>query len=140
MMSYVILLLVGRNFNSNLMQLFENHSKTIIGLERLMLEASGFDFRNRYPQRLVLKVAKFYHVDKDTIGKTAYNMSLDLYRTFAPVKQTTATLALACVELSGRIFAQNIHELEAGKEYQKWRTTRPEVMGLLFLPLFFQGC
>ena len=95
-----------------------------------MLEASGFDFRNRYPQKLVLKLAKFYHVDKDTVGKTAYNMSSDLYRTFAPIKQTTPTLAIACIELSGRIFAQNIHELEAGKGYKKWRTTREEVMGL----------
>lgn len=94
-----------------------------------MLEASGFDFRSRYPQKLVLKIAKYYHVDKETVGKTAYNMSLDLYRTFAPLKQTTPTLAIACVELSGRIFYQNIPELEAGKIYKKWRITRPEVMG-----------
>ncbi|CAD6578820.1 MAG: RNA polymerase II C-terminal domain kinase beta subunit [Alectoria sarmentosa] len=112
-------------------QLFENHSKTIIGLERLMLEASGFDFRNRYPQNLVLKMAKHYHVDRDTVGKTAYNISLDLYRTFAPLKQTTATMAIACVELSGRICEQPIAELEAGKNYKRWRISRPEVMETL---------
>ncbi len=95
-----------------------------------MLEASGFDFRNRYPQRLVLKIAKYYHVEKETVGKTAFNMSLDLYRTYAPLKQTTVTLAVACVELSGRIFEQNILDLEAGKGYKKWRITRAEVMGL----------
>lgn len=94
-----------------------------------MLEASGFDFRNRFPQRLVLKIARYYDADKETVGKTAYNMSLDLYRTFAPLKQTTATMAMACVELSGRIYGQNIPELEAGKGYKKWRITRPEVMG-----------
>ncbi len=94
-----------------------------------MLEASGFDFRNRYPQNLVLKVAKHYHVDRDTVGRTAYNMSLDLYRTFAPLKQTTATMAIACVELSGRICEQPISELEAGKIYKRWRISRPEVMG-----------
>lgn len=104
-----------------------------------MLEASGFDFRNGYPQKLVLKLAKFYHVDKDTVGKTAYNMSLDLYRTFAPIKQTTPTLAIACIELSGRIFAQNIHELETGKGYKKWRTTREEVMGLCPFARFEQN-
>lgn len=101
-----------------------------------MLEASGFDFRNRYPQRLVLKIAKYYNLNKETVGKTAYNMSLDLYRTFAPLKQTTPTLAMACIELSGRILEQNIAELEAGKGYKKWRVTRPEVMGwfsILFL-------
>ena len=95
-----------------------------------MLEASGFDFRNRYPQNLVLKIAKHYHVDRDTVGRTAYNISLDLYRTFAPLKQTTATMAVACVELSGRICDQPIPELESGKTYERWTISRPEVMGM----------
>lgn len=109
--------------------MFEMSSKNIIGLERLMLEASGFDFRNRYPQKWLLKIARYYNVDRETVGKTAYNMSLDLYRTFAPLKQTTSTMAIACVELSARIFEHHIDELEAGKNYKKWKTTRPEVMG-----------
>ena len=99
-----------------------------------MLEASGFDFRNRYPQTLALKMAKHYRVDRDTVGKTAYNISLDLYRTFAPLKQTTATMAIACVELSGRICEQPIPDLEAGKDYKRWRISRPEVMGM---PTFY---
>lgn len=120
--------------------MFEERSKIIIGLERLMLEASGFDFRNRYPQRLVLKIGKHYGVDKATIGKTAYNMSMDLYRTFAPLKQTTMTLAMACVELAARVFDQEISEMETGKDYKKWQTSRPEVMGLCFFhSLCFQS-
>ena len=95
-----------------------------------MLEASGFDFRNRYPQNLVLKMAKHYQVDRDTVGKTAYNISLDLYRTFAPLKQTTTTMAIACVELSGRVCEQPISELELGKNYKRWKISRPEVMGM----------
>lgn len=98
-----------------------------------MLEASGFDFRNRYPQRLVLKIARYYNVEKNTVGKTAYNMSMDLYRTYAPLKQTTTTLAIACVELAARVLGQNVLELEAGTGYKKWQTSRPEVMGLCFL-------
>lgn len=109
--------------------MFEQHSKTIIGLERLMLEASGFDFRNRYPQRFLLKLARHYQVDRKTVGKTAYDMSLDLYRTFAPLKQTAATMAVACVELAGRVHEKNITELEGGKGYKKLRISRPEVMG-----------
>lgn len=112
--------------------MFEERSKIIIGLERLMLEASGFDFRNRYPQRLVLKIAKFYNVEKDTVGKTAYNMSMDLYRTYAPLKQTTITLAMACVELSARVHGQAVLELGAEADYKRWQTSRPEVMGLCF--------
>ncbi|KAL8990086.1 MAG: hypothetical protein Q9177_001172 [Variospora cf. flavescens] len=111
--------------------IFENHAKVIIGVERLMLEASGFDFRNRYPQRLLLKIAKIYGGDKDTVARTAYNMSLDLYRTFAPLKQTTATMAIACVELAGRILDRPITELEAGEDYEKWKTTRQEIMETL---------
>ena len=97
-----------------------------------MLEASGFDFRNRYPQRLVLKLAKVYGADKATLGKTAYNMSLDLYRTFAPLKQTTPTMAVACVELAGRVLGKPVSELESGKDYKQWRIARQEVMGLCF--------
>ncbi|KAL8713822.1 MAG: hypothetical protein Q9225_006698 [Loekoesia sp. 1 TL-2023] len=111
--------------------IFENHAKIIIGVERLMLEASGFDFRNRYPQRLLFKIAKIYGVDKETVGKTAYNMSLDLYRTFAPLKQTTPTMAIACVELAGRILDKPIPEIEAGNDYEKWKTTRQEIMETL---------
>ena len=110
-------------------QIFEQPSKLIVGLERSMLEASGFDYRNREPQRLLIKLCKYYNVDRKTIGKTAYNMSLDLYRTFAPLKQTTPTMAIACVELSARLHQQNVQELEAGKGFEKWRTSRQEVMG-----------
>ncbi|KAL8940633.1 MAG: hypothetical protein Q9216_002712 [Gyalolechia sp. 2 TL-2023] len=111
--------------------IFENHAKLIIGVERLMLEASGFDFRNRYPQRLLLKIAKVCGVDKETVGKTAYNMSLDLYRTFAPLKQTTSTMAIACVELAGRVQDTRAPELENGSDYEKWKTTRQEIMETL---------
>ena len=111
--------------------MFDVPSKAIVGLERLMLEASGFDYRSRYPQKLLLKLAKYYRLDRDTVGKTAYNMSLDLYRTFAPLKQTTPTMAIACVELAGRLHERNVQELEAGKGFKKWRITRQEVMGML---------
>lgn len=109
--------------------MFEQHSKVIIGLERLMLEASGFDFRNRSPQNLLVKLAKYYNVDRETVGKTAYNMSLDLYRTFGPLKQTTPTMAIACVELSARVHDWALEEIQDDQTYKKWRTTRPQVMG-----------
>lgn len=110
-------------------KVFEAHSKTIIGLERLMLEASGFDFRNRYPQPLTLKLAKLYNVHPFTVGKIAYSMTLDMYRTYAPLKQTTATMAFACIELAARVCEQSIVELESGKYDKRWRITRQEVMG-----------
>lgn len=111
--------------------IFENNAKIIIGVERLMLEASGFDFRNRYPQRLLLKIAIAYAVDKETVGKTAYNMSLDLYRTFAPLKQTTPTMAISCIELAGLVLDNPVREFEKGNDYEKWKTSRQEIMETL---------
>ncbi|KAH7128803.1 cyclin-like protein [Dendryphion nanum] len=114
---------------------FENHSKLIIGLERLMLESAGFDFRNRYPQKLLVKIAKACGFDKSNEGKTAWNLCIDLYRTFAPVKQTTNTMAIACIELAARLHNHDIKK--AGNtpggvvDYKKWNTSRAEVMETL---------
>ena len=117
-------------------QHFEIHAKTIIGLERLMLEAAGFDFRNRYPQELLIKIVKLYSGDKMTLGKTAYNISLDLYRTYVPLKQTTSTMVMACVELSSRLLEQNIEEIELHQIDEKFSTTREEIMGISILLIY----
>ena len=97
-----------------------------------MLEASGFDFRNRYPQVLALNLVKLYDADKSTVGRTAYKISLDMYRTYAPLKQTTATMAMACVELAGRIHEQPVEVIQDGKYDKRWNITREEVMGKCF--------
>jgi CTD kinase subunit beta len=110
---------------------FESQSKLIIGLERLMLESAGFDFRSRYPQKLVVKMARAAGLKREREAKTAWNLSIDLYRTFAPLKQTTTTMSMACIELAVRL-----HELDANGfvdsgvlSYSKWNTSRAEVMG-----------
>ncbi|KAI9739182.1 MAG: RNA polymerase II C-terminal domain kinase beta subunit [Cirrosporium novae-zelandiae] len=108
--------------------LFEVPARTIVGLERLMLEASSFDFRSRHPQKIMLKLARQYHIDRERVGKIAFRMSLDLYRTFAPLKHTTAGMAMGCLELSGRLAGVHIKELEDGRDYEGWYVTRAEVM------------
>lgn len=112
--------------------MFDAHSKTIVGLERLMLEASGFDFRNRYPQKLLMKLVKSCSLEKD-VGAIAYNISLDLYRTFAPLKQTSQTMALACLELAIRVADVDLATVksEHGFDYDRWAVTRLEIMGML---------
>jgi len=96
-----------------------------------MLEASGFDFRGRHPQEFMIKLAKFYNFEKvSPVVKTAYSMSLDLYRTFAPLKQQTATLAFACLELSGRLLKEEHEEIWQGKDYASWKIERGMVMGI----------
>lgn len=113
-------------------QRFENHAKLIIGLERLMLESAGFDFRNRYPQKLMVKLARALKFDQHNEAKTAWNLSVDLYRTFAPLKQSTPTLAIACLELAARLHGRDAEALvDRGVcRYTKWGTSRGEVMGM----------
>jgi CTD kinase subunit beta len=117
---------------------FESHSKLIIGLERLMLESAGFDFRNRYPQKLVVKMARAAGFDRGSEAKTAWNLSIDLYRTFAPLKQTTTTMAMACIELAARLHEMNPEDfVDSGVlSYKKWNTSRAEVMGKCHLSAF----
>ncbi|KAF2194278.1 cyclin-like protein [Zopfia rhizophila CBS 207.26] len=112
---------------------FEAHSKSITGLERLMLESAGFDFRNRHPQKLLIKLTKSAGLGRDTVGKTAYNMLLDLYRTFAPLKQTASTMAIACLELAARLHEADLSNIVGEREikYKKWGTSRAEVMETL---------
>ncbi len=111
-------------------QTFEHQSRTIIGLERLMLEASSFDFRNRHPQHLLVKLAKCYgHERHSAIAKTAYLISIDLYRTFAPLKQSTPTMAFACLELAGRLHGQEVDAIADGRDYTRWGIERAMVMG-----------
>ncbi|KAJ4353507.1 RNA polymerase II C-terminal domain kinase beta subunit [Didymosphaeria variabile] len=102
---------------------FENHSKLILGLERLMLESAGFDFRNRYPQKVMVKLARALRFHPEREATTMWNVSLDMYRTFAPLKQTTPTMAIACVELAARLHEKDTSEI--------WNTTRAEIMETL---------
>ncbi|KAJ9364422.1 hypothetical protein DTO280E4_1668 [Paecilomyces variotii] len=112
--------------------LFEVHARGIIGLERLMLEANGFDFRSRHPQNRLVKLAKSYGVQKDSeVASISYRISIDLYRTFAPIKQTTTTMAFASLELAGRLLDDRLEDVESGRDYEKWKTSREEVMETL---------
>ncbi|KAK5072897.1 RNA polymerase II C-terminal domain kinase beta subunit [Lithohypha guttulata] len=112
--------------------LFEHQSRNIIGLERLMLEASSFDFRNRHPQPLIVKIARRHGFERHSaVTKTAYQISLDLYRTFAPLKQSTSTMAFACLELSCRLHGQEKAIIMDGKDYIRWGIDRSMVMETL---------
>lgn len=112
---------------------FESHAKLIIGLERLMLESAGFDFRSRYPQRLVVKMGRAVGFERGVEASTAWNICADAYRTFAPVKQTTATVAIACVELAARLHGLGVERYvdQGALAYKKWNTSRAEVMETL---------
>jgi CTD kinase subunit beta len=94
-----------------------------------MLEASGFDFRARYPQKHLTKLANACKLEKD-VAKLAYNIMLDLYRTFAPLKQTCAAMSFACVELATLILEKQQEAVrgEGAPSYRKWGTNRAQVI------------
>ncbi|KAK6585239.1 hypothetical protein PZA11_001966 [Diplocarpon coronariae] len=110
-------------------QTFETPSKIVIGLERLMLEASGFDFRVRYPHKHIIKLGKEARIEKD-VARVAYNMMLDLYRTFAPLKQSCSTMAFSCIELATLLLERQQTAIrgERSPKYRKWGTTRTEII------------
>jgi CTD kinase subunit beta len=109
----------------------------VVGIERLMLESAGFDFRTRHPQELVIKLVRERGLPKEAVGRTAYNMSIDLYRTFAPLKQTSQTMAISCVELTARLLnlteGLNMDSVVGpeGISLKTWSTTRGEIMETL---------
>lgn len=105
-----------------------------------MLEAAGFDFRNRHPEAFCVKLAKSCGFDREA-GLTAYNVCLDLYRTFAPLKQTTHCMAIASVELAARLHDLPLDRItgDNGIEYERWKVTRAEVMGMTHLFSFPVG-
>jgi CTD kinase subunit beta len=98
-----------------------------------MLESAGFDFRNRYPQKVMVKLARALKFGANNEAKITWNLSVDLYRTFAPLKQSTPTMAIACLELAARLHGKDATKfVDAGPvRYSKWATSRAEVMETL---------
>jgi CTD kinase subunit beta len=93
-----------------------------------MLESSGFDFRARYPHKHLIKLARDLGIDRD-VANVAYKIMLDLYRSFSPLKQTCASMAIACIELATLILEKQQDLCRHDPpSYRKWRITRAEVM------------
>lgn len=94
-----------------------------------MLEASGFDYRNRHPQKYLLKLARKCEMDHD-LTRLAYKMMLDLYRTFAPLKQSSAAMAFGCLELTARLMNKQLDNVRGEKaiRHNQWKTTRQQIM------------
>ncbi|TVY57270.1 CTD kinase subunit beta [Lachnellula suecica] len=108
---------------------FAGPSGAVLGLERLMLEASGFDFRVRFPHKHLVKLAKASKVDDD-VSKVAYKMMIDLYRTFAPLKHSCATMSFACIELATVLLGKQTSNIRGpnAPSPRKWHTSRGQIM------------
>ncbi|PHH76218.1 hypothetical protein CDD80_1704 [Ophiocordyceps camponoti-rufipedis] len=96
-------------------QIFESPGKVIIGLERLILETIGFDFRTRYPQKLLVKLVRSIIGSSASLKAffaTAYAMCMDMYKTFVPIKRTTLIMVMAVIELTARLRHQHVESVE----------------------------
>ncbi|CAK7229518.1 RNA polymerase II C-terminal domain kinase beta subunit [Sporothrix bragantina] len=91
-------------------KVFDRQSNVIIGLDRLILQTVGFDFRTRHPQKVLVKLIRSLIPSDDARDflAVAYPMSIDMYKTFAPIKQTSFTMAIAIIELTARIRGTHI--------------------------------
>ncbi|KXL47255.1 hypothetical protein M433DRAFT_153530 [Acidomyces richmondensis BFW] len=119
---------------------FDAPSRAVIGLERLVLEAGGFDFRAKAPHRLLIKLAKTLppSPDRRRVASVAWTVLTDLNRTFALLKQTAATLAFASLELAAYLHAAaagdascEVRDHVRAIDVARWSTTREEVMETL---------
>ena len=72
----------------------------------MILEIIGFDFRTRHPQKYLVKLIRtLLGPAGKPFFEIAYEMSLDAYKTFVPLKQTCLTMALAIVRLTSLLTA-----------------------------------
>lgn len=122
--------------------MFDASSRAVIGLERLVLESGGFDFRSKYPHRLLMKILKKMPEgvddEREKVTQAAWSSLTDLYRTFAPLKQTAATMALASLELAAHLVAASdpnnvsaIRDELQQYDISNFSTSREEVMETL---------
>ncbi|KHN98435.1 C-type cyclin [Metarhizium album ARSEF 1941] len=124
-------------------KMFDSPGKTIIGLERLILETIGFDFRTRYPQKLLVKVVRRVlgksSANSRDFFATAYAMCIDMYKTFVPIKRTTFSMVMAVVELTARMRDEHLDRVQefAASRRQYHRDAVMETM-LDLLDLYVQ--
>ncbi|KAB5555040.1 cyclin-like protein [Coniochaeta sp. 2T2.1] len=122
---------------------FIRPSELIVGLERLILETIGFDFRVRYPQKVLIKTVRKLLPPQDAkeFLAVAYDMSIDIYKSFAPIKQTTFTTVMAIVELTALLTRLHLDQIRS-LDLHRWHTNRgcvlETVLDLLDLYAHFQ--
>ncbi|KAK0721620.1 hypothetical protein B0T26DRAFT_641136 [Lasiosphaeria miniovina] len=114
---------------------FESPSRFTVGLERHILETIGFDFRVQYPQKLLIKMVRSMFSPRGNEGtedgqnflRVAYDMSIDVYKTFAPIKQSTFTLVLAILELTALFTGKGSEAVNRFKGSQ-WHSSKASIL------------
>ncbi|KAK8091183.1 C-type cyclin [Apiospora phragmitis] len=122
---------------------FEKRSQSMIGIERMLIETLAFNLNARYPLGMMVKLIKKFLTKEEWSTEfypVAWDMAFDIYKTFAPLKKTTWTVALSLLELTSRLTGIYQHKILAinCEEYQVSRAHMLEVMSDL-LDLYTQS-
>ncbi|KAG5440289.1 hypothetical protein PCANB_001859 [Pneumocystis canis] len=104
-------------------QTIEEQKKRIIGLERMVLETSCFDFRQRHPQPYIIKFARHLKLSKE-IAQKAWDISVDSYKTFLPLKFTPHCIALMALVLASILLEQPFEDA-----YEKFKVKKETLVG-----------
>lgn len=81
----------------------EEQRKRVLGLERMILETQSFDFRFRHPQPTIVKFARRLNLNR-SLAVQAWQISIDSYRIWLPLKFPPHVIALACLTLACKFF------------------------------------
>ncbi|CRK46157.1 hypothetical protein BN1723_016649, partial [Verticillium longisporum] len=83
----------------------------------------------RYAQKYFVKAIKTILGPSATKAffATTYDMGIDLHKTFAPIKQTTWTMALAVTELTALVTGAHIDAVQKVQP-SDWHTTRADIV------------
>jgi CTD kinase subunit beta len=107
---------------------FDGPAKNITILERMVLEAVGFDYRVRHPLEFVIKLAHSFKLSK-MIAEAATYICYDSFRTYLPLKKTNFEIAVACLELACYLEEDSV-DIIKGIDYEKFEIVgRQGVMG-----------
>jgi len=97
----------------------------------------------RYPQKELIKVIRKILPAEEAreLITVAYEMCLDIYKTFAPIKASTFTIVLAIIELAALVTDKQLERVQSIDPY-KYSTTRgcvtETMLDLLDLYTLFQ--
>ncbi|XXG98307.1 hypothetical protein Hte_004630 [Hypoxylon texense] len=110
-------------------KIFDAPSKVIIGLERYIVEAINFDFRVRYPQKVLAKVVKKVLGRGEAVSPffaVAFKMAIDIYKTYAPLKHSSATCAIVIAQLTSLLTDTAVDDFQA-LDLLDWNTDEQSV-------------
>lgn len=106
--------------------MLEDAQRRVLGVERLVLESVGFDFRVRHAQGFVVKFCRVLGVGKE-VGRTAWEVATDCYKTRAGLMAAPHVLGMGSVVLAARMEGWALGDVRWGE----WECEERAVLGVV---------